>query len=100
MRGSESAIILIYPVEYYFNLLGLPICSNSNHNAATLYQQFQMMKNMRLWLVISAFGISAGVNGTVVTNETAVAADKTFDYVIVGAGLAGISVGNKACIHL
>ncbi|KAH8666906.1 alcohol oxidase [Xylariales sp. PMI_506] len=32
---------------------------------------------------------------TTVTNDTAIAAGKTFDYVIVGAGLSGITVGNK-----
>ncbi|ROV90476.1 hypothetical protein VSDG_08449 [Cytospora chrysosperma] len=32
---------------------------------------------------------------TVVTNDTSVAANQTFDYVVVGAGLTGITVGNK-----
>ena len=32
---------------------------------------------------------------TTVTNATSVAANQTFDYVIVGAGLTGITVGNK-----
>ncbi|ROV96566.1 hypothetical protein VMCG_07803 [Cytospora schulzeri] len=32
---------------------------------------------------------------TTVTNDTSVAANQTFDYVIVGAGLTGIVVGNK-----
>ncbi|CAJ2509874.1 Uu.00g057740.m01.CDS01 [Anthostomella pinea] len=32
---------------------------------------------------------------TIVTNDTSVATNQTFDYVIVGAGLAGITVGNK-----
>lgn len=36
-----------------------------------------------------------GVHGTTVTNDTSVAASRTFDYVIVGAGLTGITVGNK-----
>jgi choline dehydrogenase len=36
-----------------------------------------------------------GVQATVVTNDTSIAANKTFDYIIVGAGLTGITVGNK-----
>ncbi|KUI66221.1 Glucose oxidase [Cytospora mali] len=32
---------------------------------------------------------------TMVTNDTSIAANQTFDYVIVGAGLTGITVGNK-----
>jgi hypothetical protein len=36
-----------------------------------------------------------GVCATTVTNDTSVAANKTFDYVIAGAGLSGIVVGNK-----
>lgn len=36
-----------------------------------------------------------GVHGTTVTNDTSLAANRTFDYVIVGAGLTGITVGNK-----
>lgn len=44
-----------------------------------------------------AFGALAvgGVQATTVTNDTSVAANKTFDYVIVGAGLTGIVVGNR-----
>lgn len=33
---------------------------------------------------------------TVITDDAAVVASKTFDFVIVGAGLSGITVGNKA----
>ncbi|KAH8898782.1 GMC oxidoreductase [Thozetella sp. PMI_491] len=53
------------------------------------------MFTMRLRLLAFALAVSLGVSGTTVTNDTAVAADKTFDYVIVGAGLAGLTVGNK-----
>lgn len=34
-------------------------------------------------------------HATTVTNDTTVAANNTFDYVIVGAGLSGITVANK-----
>ena len=32
---------------------------------------------------------------TVVTNDTGIAAGKTFDYIIAGSGLSGLTVGNK-----
>lgn len=42
-----------------------------------------------------AFGIlGIGVRATTITNDTSVASNKTFDYVVVGAGLTGITVGN------
>lgn len=40
-------------------------------------------------------GLSVGVGATIITNDTSIAANRTFDYVIVGAGLTGITVGNK-----
>lgn len=48
---------------------------------------------MKPALVFGALVI--GVRATTVTNDTSVAANRTFDYVIVGAGLTGITVGNK-----
>lgn len=46
-----------------------------------------------VWIV---FIVLAGLaHATVVTNHTVDAANKTFDYVIVGAGLSGITVANK-----
>jgi hypothetical protein len=53
-----------------------------------------IMIALRRWLALSAL-IPLYVEATLVTNDTSVAADKTFDYVIVGAGLAGITVANK-----
>ena len=38
------------------------------------------------------------VSCTMVTNDTDIAADKTFDYIIAGAGLSGLTVGNKVCM--
>lgn len=50
------------------------------------------------WLV--GGGILAALAGptraTIVTDQAAAVSGKTFDYVIVGAGLSGITVGNKA----
>lgn len=40
-------------------------------------------------------GLCGLVLGTIVTNDTAIAAGKTFDYIIAGAGLSGLTVGNK-----
>lgn len=40
-------------------------------------------------------GFSSLAGAVVVTDDTTIAADKTFDYVVVGAGLAGITVSNK-----
>lgn len=48
---------------------------------------------MKPALVIGALAVA--VRSTVVTNDTSIAANRTFDYVIVGAGLTGIIVGNK-----
>lgn len=39
--------------------------------------------------------LAASVQATVVTNDTSVATNRTFDYVVVGAGLTGITVANK-----
>lgn len=44
-------------------------------------------------LVLSALIVV--IRATVITNDTLTAANATFDYVIVGAGLSGITVGNK-----
>ena len=48
---------------------------------------------MRICLVAIAF--AAHCLATTVTTDRAVAANQTFDYVIVGGGLSGITVGNK-----
>lgn len=48
---------------------------------------------MRARSLVAALAV--GVRATAVTNDTSVAANRTFDYVIVGAGLTGITVGNK-----
>ena len=48
-----------------------------------------------LWLSLGLASIAVPVTATIVTNDTAVAADQTYDYVIVGAGLTGLTVGNK-----
>ena len=44
---------------------------------------------------LTAFALAACSLATLVTNDTSVAANQTFDYVIVGGGLSGITVGNK-----
>ncbi|KAL1858857.1 hypothetical protein Daus18300_009855 [Diaporthe australafricana] len=48
---------------------------------------------MRPTLPVGA--LAASVQATTVTNDTSVAANRTFDYVVVGAGLTGITVANK-----
>lgn len=45
--------------------------------------------------LLSLAPLAIGVQATTVTNHTTVAANRTFDYVIVGAGLTGTTVGNK-----
>ncbi|KAK4454486.1 hypothetical protein QBC34DRAFT_393518 [Podospora aff. communis PSN243] len=40
-------------------------------------------------------GLHGWTLGTTVTNDSSVAAGKTFDYIIAGAGLSGLVVGNK-----
>jgi len=42
--------------------------------------------------------LASFAGATIVSGDTAVAAGKTFDYVIVGAGLSGLTVGNKASL--
>jgi hypothetical protein len=55
------------------------------------------MRLPQLKAVIAA--LIAATSSTVITDNPALAANKTFDFVIVGAGLAGITVGNKVlCI--
>ncbi|KAK5657553.1 hypothetical protein OQA88_3126 [Cercophora sp. LCS_1] len=46
-------------------------------------------------LLAFALGAYHGALGTIVTNDTGVAAGKTFDYIVAGAGLSGLTVGNK-----
>ncbi|KAH8901341.1 GMC oxidoreductase [Thozetella sp. PMI_491] len=53
-----------------------------------------MLLNLSSWLLVVACTLD-GAHGTLVTNNSAVAANNAFDYVIVGAGLGGIVVGNK-----
>ena len=43
--------------------------------------------------------LTAAAAATTVTDDPAIASDKTFDFVVVGAGLAGITVANKVRIH-
>ena len=45
------------------------------------------------WFV--ALALVTKAFATKVTTDTSVAANQTFDYVIVGGGLSGITVGNK-----
>ncbi|KAK3356839.1 GMC oxidoreductase [Lasiosphaeria hispida] len=42
-----------------------------------------------------ALGLHRWASCTMVTNDTGIAAGKTFDYIIAGAGLSGLTVGNK-----
>lgn len=48
---------------------------------------------MKPALILGALAVA--VRSTLITNDTTIAANGTFDYVIVGAGLTGITVGNK-----
>lgn len=53
--------------------------------------------------LLSLYGLTPAIiallimltRATIVTNATSIAANQTFDYVIVGAGLTGLTVGNK-----
>lgn len=47
-----------------------------------------------LWLVV-AFLTPSLSHATIITNDTSIAANQTFDYIIVGAGLTGLTVANK-----
>ena len=53
------------------------------------------MHRIKYSLLAFALGAYHGVLGAIVTNDTGVAAGKMFDYIIVGAGLSGLTVGNK-----
>lgn len=46
------------------------------------------------WVALPVVILTGYVCATTVTNDTGVAANKSFDYVIVGAGLSGITVAN------
>lgn len=52
---------------------------------------------MRLPFVKLAVAVVAAA--TTVTDDPAIASDKMFDFVVVGAGLAGITVANKVSIN-
>jgi len=45
--------------------------------------------------LLVVFGLCGLVSTTTVTNDTTIADGKTFDYIIAGAGLSGLTVGNK-----
>jgi choline dehydrogenase len=56
------------------------------------------MPSLRLFhCVVSALvlGLHGWTLGTTVTNDSSVAAEKSFDYIVAGAGLSGLVVGNK-----
>jgi choline dehydrogenase len=44
---------------------------------------------------IALLALAGAASATVITSDRTVAVNQTFDYVIVGAGLTGITVGNK-----
>lgn len=56
------------------------------------------MARLRRHALSAALLFSALAQATLVTDQGTIAANKTFDYVIVGAGLTGITVGNKVGI--
>ncbi|KHN95701.1 GMC oxidoreductase [Metarhizium album ARSEF 1941] len=47
------------------------------------------------WLVVCVGALASAVGATIVTDDAALASDKTFDFVIAGAGLSGLTVANK-----
>ena len=51
----------------------------------------------RLEASFIALVLATSAAATTITTNTTVAANQTFDYVIVGAGPGGITVGNKVC---
>ena len=59
--------------------------------------QIIMMSSGSLWPVLVSFlGLHASVSSCmVVTNDSSVAAGHIFDYIVAGAGLSGLVVGNK-----
>ena len=46
-------------------------------------------------LSITLLALAGAVAATTITTDRSVAVGKTFDYIIVGGGLSGITVGNK-----
>ncbi|KAK3369924.1 GMC oxidoreductase [Podospora didyma] len=55
-----------------------------------------LLDPLRRIIVSLALGSLCGsASCTTVTNETSIASGKTFDYIIAGAGLSGLTVGNK-----
>ena len=53
------------------------------------------LHSSRRALLAVVLGLHGWALGTTVTNDSSVAADKTFDYIIAGAGLSGLVVGSK-----
>jgi len=72
--------------------LGAPLVIVRLSEAAMMYSPSTF--NCRALLAL-ALGLYGWASCTTVTNDTSMAAGRTFDYIIAGAGLSGLTVGNK-----
>ena len=50
-------------------------------------------------LEFALLALAGSAAATTITTDRSVAVGKTFDYVIAGGGLAGITVGNKVSLN-
>jgi len=57
------------------------------------------MKYLDRSALATVLGLVRLVLGATVTNDSSVAAGKTFDYIVAGAGLSGLTVGTKVLFH-
>lgn len=51
-------------------------------------------------LSLSFLAVAGTVGATTITTDHLVAVNQTFDYIVVGGGLTGITVANKVCLSL
>ncbi|KAK0716385.1 glucose oxidase [Lasiosphaeris hirsuta] len=54
-----------------------------------------LLHGFRRALFALSLGLQTWASCTIVTNDTAIAAGKVFDYIVAGAGLGGLTVANK-----
>ena len=57
------------------------------------------MKYLDRSALTTVLGLVRLVLGATVTNDSSVAAGKTFDYIVAGAGLSGLTVGTKVLFY-
>lgn len=78
----------------------VPFCLSwrSNSFVFVCFPWEVVMKYLGRSLVAIAVGLHGLAFGATVTNDSSVVAGNTFDYIVAGAGLGGLTVGTKVCI--